>query len=122
MLETVKQTMQDPSIQQYTQQVLEWLKSAKDVAMTEIPDILHQYLTWCAFNDGFWAVLSLIIASVCWYLACKFTKANDDEFLIVVPGVIGAASTVVFLVHIYDLMKLIIVPKIYILQAVGLIK
>jgi len=95
--------------------------SAADFLKDNIPDVLREYLLWGAISNGACLVLaSATIVFFVWSLTRRwewYVDGYDDASpLILAPLFIGGGAIVVWLISLFSFLKIVFVPKLYLLE------
>ena len=104
---------------------LEAAKAGKDFVLEQAPDVIQQFLVWKATEAGFWMVAGFsLIAFTIWSLKKRWVQWYTFETynsMEVSPTILLAllnilAGIVVFILHVLDFLKIVLAPKVYLLE------
>lgn len=92
---------------------------AIDIATEQAPDLVHQLIV---FNIAS-CIVAIIVAAIIMYYGFSYTKkiwpdiVDHPEFMISMPA--GVISFIVILVNAFELLKLTLAPKIWLIEYVA---
>ncbi len=97
--------------------------STKDFVLSQLPDIVQQYIHYTIVSDLFWIVVCLALMIVCIWASFNWFDESDDGGILLITGIPFTLSAIAFLVNLTELLKVWLAPKVFLLQALsGLIK
>ena len=108
--------------------ILEKLEQGLDFAIAEVPDVVLQMMTYktIVFSIGVISALAVVCASAWYYfkfLPRKYTEANGKIdagifSMAILIGMPATISTVLFFINLFDLLKIVVAPKLFIIEYV----
>ncbi len=97
--------------------------STKDFVLSQLPDIVQQYIHYTIVSDLFWIVVCLALMIVCIWASFKWFDESEDGGILLITVIPFTLSAIAFLVILAELLKVWLAPKVFLLQALsGLIK
>ena len=103
------------------QKALEAAETTGQFVIDQAPDLIQQFLSYHLYATVFLLVISFIITLLCarGIFSKKHTEYLDDndmEILKVLYVIGGLIFCILFLIQVMDLLKILIAPKIYIIE------
>lgn len=119
-------TNQTPTSEYLQRQLIDMVELAKhsgtnavEFVQAQAPDVVRQVLVWGMAEAITVMVFSLLFLLFCFFLTRKAIKDEWDEVPIII-GILdvvgGIFVTVVFISATMDLVKILVAPKLYLLQ------
>ena len=117
-----------PAMQQWADQMLQWLRAGQEFAANQAPDLIRQILTWGLASSAFWAGFGLLIivlgeAGRRWLIrnGVHFKEIADYPHPGPFFGYVGVllayvAGGVTILHHVYTIVQILAAPKLYLLE------
>ena len=108
----------------YLDELVLVIKDAGAFAMEELPLFIQEYLTYYAWYHGIWAFALLLVSVPVYYLVYYHFKMiyrscwNEVEwglgsFLL---GIVGVVLSVSMIQHFVNMLKVLIAPRVYLIE------
>lgn len=112
--------------EQLITEVLSGLRTTKGFVIDQAPDVVKQILYWNAASAAIWIVMSLVLGITIWRASIRISaELKKPEYeqteAIAFGGTLGCIfstilALVVFTVNIFILAKVLIAPKLYLIE------
>lgn len=96
-------------------------------AQEQIPDVIHQYITWGFYSSLAWAIVCFIILILFSYFGYKALKTEDEDIYIPYFAfgslIVGVPSFIIMTQCLINCLQIYVAPKVWLIQqAAALIK
>lgn len=106
----------------YVEKALKAMEAGGEFIIDQAPELIQQFYAWHIASNIVWVTLSLTIAGVSFYIIRTAYK-NDDDWDVeytAAAWVFGSAffviGTVMSVINILNLIKVLVAPKLYLIE------
>lgn len=102
--------------------VTDTLQQGKDLVIDQAPTVVKEFLRWNFYQDLFWigvGLATILTGTIIYYKLKKSLKGTMEYGFQFVPGAVGwIIGTVAVAINLFDLIKLLVAPRIYLIEYV----
>lgn len=102
------------------EKALDGAQATGDFIAGQIPDVVKELLAYYTATDIFWILISILGFFGTWALyrwAIRMYEIDSDYGpMYILPACSGILSIIIFMVNILDLLKIMVAPKLYLLE------
>ena len=103
-------------------ELLSYLKTAADFAAEQAPLVLQEILNWGIASNLLWIIIGILFIALIVIGNVKLTrKYPNDDFapLYVISGLGGFFILIGVLMSMFDVVQIIVAPRVYLIEYVG---
>lgn len=112
----------EDKLQDYADELIQLIREGADFVGEQAPLFVQELLTYYTAYHTIWLAVGLVLLTVSWRLY-KYAKYSEEE-IVLAHDVAGLLSAITFLVgagvtltHVFGLVKVLVAPRLYLLEA-----